>query len=75
MEHKEYHRQVFETIFTQFDTEVPSYSLIDNDIEEILKEIETKFWANHERIKANLTEEGLLPGVRLCNHQITPRAI
>ena len=42
MEHKEYHRQVFETIFTQFDTEVPSYSLIDNDIEEILKEIEKK---------------------------------
>ena len=30
------------------------------EFKEILSEIETKFWANHERIKASLEEKGLL---------------
>lgn len=32
-----------------------------HEFKEILSEIETKFWENHKRIKANLTEKGLLP--------------
>ena len=30
------------------------------EFKKILSEIETKFWANHERIKASLEEKGLL---------------
>ena len=40
----------------------PLYDDIRNqpEFQPILTEMETKFWASHERIKANLEEKGLL---------------
>ena len=39
MEQDTYRKQVFETIFNQFNTEVPDFYPLDSDIEKILEEI------------------------------------
>ncbi len=43
--------------------DAPLYDYIRNpsEFQKIFLEIEINFWANHERIKASLTEKGLLP--------------
>jgi len=49
--------------FIRYFKDEPIYDNIRDlpEFQQILSEMEANFWANHERIKTNLTEKGLLP--------------